>query len=91
MSTDRDEHPLTRKYREYAAICEAWHDAPLPEGHGQHAGWLLSRALEQRRARGYTLYELDFLAREGELLSDAEFEQALAAGEPIPYDLRETE
>ena len=76
------EHPLRRKYREYHRIAEAWRDAPLPEGYERHAAWLLDRA---ENARGYALYELDFLAREGELLSDDEFERALTEGRPIPY------
>jgi hypothetical protein len=80
------EHPLTRKYREYAAINDAWRDAELPPGYERHAAWLLEKVLARGAARGYSLYELHFLAREDQLLTDAEFERALASGRWIPYD-----
>jgi hypothetical protein len=83
-----EEHPLTRKYREYAAISDAYQDAPLPEGYESHAAYLLEKALATGKgSRGYALYELHFLANEGQLLPNHHFEQARARGEPIPYDL----
>jgi len=84
--------PLKDRYREFAAISDAWRDAELPRGHEEHAGWLLERAAERGSrtgrgsSRGYGLYELHFLANEGLLLANDEFRQTFAAGKPIPWD-----
>ena len=86
--TDRDEHPLAQRAREYAAVSRAWCDAELPRGYARHAAWLLEHASAGGHSRGYVLYELDVLAREGELLTDEEFDQRLAHDLPIPYDPR---
>ncbi len=83
----RKHKPMIDRYWRYAEASRLWRDAPLPEGYEKHAAWLLERGEQRFRAtRGYLLYELDFLAREGELLTDSEFERAIAEGIAIPFD-----
>jgi hypothetical protein len=88
----RKNKPILDKYWNYMVISDAYADAPLPKGYEKHSSWLLERQEESRRrtghgvSRGYVLHELEFLAGEGLLLDDEEFERRLAAGEPIPPD-----
>jgi hypothetical protein len=88
----RKHKPILDKYWDYMVISREYADAQLPRGYEKHSAWLLEREEESRRrsgrgaSRGYMLYELEFLAGEGSLLDDEEFERRLAAGESIPSE-----
>jgi hypothetical protein len=90
--TEETIDPLADKYRQYMEINDAWADAELPAGYERHASYLLERMRVKRErgesavGHGYALMELHFLANEGELLSDDEFDRHVRSGLPIPYD-----
>ena len=80
--------PIDRAW-DYRVISDAYDDAPYPEGYERHAAWSVERLEERARAgqsassRGYFLWALEVFGP-ALLLTNEEFERALAEGRPIP-------